>query len=49
MFKKTLPLIVLVSLFVAACDGGGGGDSASAASGTPSCTLGTSTLGGCKL
>ena len=35
MFKKTLPLIVLVSLFVSACGGGGGGgDSASAASGT---------------
>jgi hypothetical protein len=26
MFKKTLPLIVLVSLFVSACGGGGGGD-----------------------
>jgi hypothetical protein len=35
MFKKTLPLIVLVSLFVSACGGGGGGgDSTSAASGT---------------
>jgi len=49
LFKKQTLLTVGFLLALTACGGGGGDDGETTTAATPSCTIGTSTLGDCKI